>query len=177
MKKRFDRVFVSTAIAGHGNEIAQIKLLIGPRGSHAEHIFCERMVASGMGVESLLLSVGPGLRCLPNTLLVNHNPLLEPTQQVLFYDPVRAALAQAVTRFALDGPLEREELDDLFLIVSAYVHPYAAKRERVFVQNQQAFEQALQDLLKQSAGNSRDQHLAALRTYLDKSFDDSGPQD
>ncbi len=177
MKKRFDRVFVSSAIAGHGDEVAQIKLLIGPRGSHAEKTFCERMVASGMGVESLLLTLEPNLRCLPSTLMVNHSPLAGPMQTVLFYGPARSALAQAVTRFALEGVVDGDELTELFLVASVFIHPNASDHERVFVQNRHAVDLALQDLLKQSAGDSPDGHLNALQLQLGGLSDESGPAD
>lgn len=177
MKKRFDRVFVSSAIAGHGDEVAQVKLLIGPRGSHAEKTFCERMVASGMGVESLLVTLEPNLRCLPSTLMVNHNPLTRPMQNVLFYGPARSALAQAVTRFALDSGLGGDELTDLFLVASVFIHPDAGNNDRVFVQNRQAVGLALQDLLKQSAGDPPAAHLSVLQSRLRRLSDESGPAD
>ncbi len=166
MKKNLDRVLVGRALVGQGDEIANIKLLLGPRGSAAETAFCHRLVATGAGSEALLVSLSPELSCKPHTLLVNHNAFVRPSQTVLLYGPAQAAVAQAVTRFALNSNITPEDLDDLYLTVSLFIHPDACDSNRVFLQNRDAVSKGLHDIFEPDAANRSSDELAALGAKL-----------
>lgn len=149
---KVEQVHVSSALAGNGSQVAQVELLIGPRGSAVEAAFCSRCATNPDASASLVVSLAPNLPCKPHTLMVNSNAILSTRQTVLFYGPVQSAVARAVTEATLEGTIDPSQADDLFMIVSVFIHSDAHGDRLVYQHNFQAMKNALRQAIEHTSG-------------------------
>jgi 5,6,7,8-tetrahydromethanopterin hydro-lyase len=119
---KIDRVLVGEALAGEGNEVAHIDLLMGPRGSAAETAFCNTLANNKDGFTSLLAVVAPNLPCKPSTVMFNKVTIKNATQAVQMFGPAQRAVAMAVADCVEDGTIPVEEADDIYILVGVFIH-------------------------------------------------------
>ncbi len=119
---KIDRVLVGEALAGDGNEIAHIELIMGPRGSAAETAFCDSMTRQSQGFNSMLAVVSPNFAVKPFTITYNKVTMSDEKAATQNYGPAQRAVAMAVADSVEDGTIPVEEADDCFICVGVFIH-------------------------------------------------------
>jgi 5,6,7,8-tetrahydromethanopterin hydro-lyase len=128
---KITKVMVGEALVGDGNEVAHIDLILGPRGSPAEHSFCRTLTSQREGVNGLLAVIGPNLVCKPNTVMFNKVTIKSAKQAVQMFGPAQRAVATAVADCVRDGTIPVEEADDLFICVGVFIHWEAKDDQKI----------------------------------------------
>jgi len=141
---KITKVCVGEALVGDGNEVAHIDLIIGPRGSPAEHTFCRTLTSQREGVNGLLAVIAPNLPCTPNTVMLNKVPIKGAKQAVQMFGPAQYAVAKAVADSVKDGTIPIEEADDLFICVGVFIHWQASDDKKIQQYNYEATKLSIQ---------------------------------
>jgi 5,6,7,8-tetrahydromethanopterin hydro-lyase len=139
---KIDRVLVGESLVGDGNEVAHIDLIIGPRGSAAEHAFCNALNNKD-GFSNLLALVAPNLAAKPNTVLFNKVTIKGAKQAVQMFGPAQRAVAMAVTDCVADGTIPQAEAEDLFICVGVFIHWMAEDDNKIQDYNYAATKEAI----------------------------------
>src|SRR5690242_2756818 len=140
---KITKTCVGESLVGDGNEVAHIDLIIGPRGTPAEHAFCQALISQREGVNGLLAVIGPNLMCKPNTVMFNKVTIKNAKQAVQMFGPAQRGVAIAVADSVKDGTIPVEEADDLFICVGVFIHWEAADDKKIQDYNYEATKQAI----------------------------------
>ena len=141
---KITKVCVGEALVGDGNEVAHIDLIIGPRGSPAEHTFCRTLTSQREGVNGLLAVIAPNLPCKPNTVMFNKVTIKGAKQAVQMFGPAQYAVAKAVADSVKDGTIPIEEADDVFICVGVFIHWDAADDKKIHDFNYRAVKESIE---------------------------------
>jgi len=139
----FNDVLTGQAHYGSGHEVANIDLIIGPRGSNAELVFAKTLTRNHDGFTSLLALVAPNLPCRPYTVMRNKIAIKHSKQPAIIFGPAQRGIARGVTQCLVDGIIPVEKADDLFIFASVFVHPSAEDYSRIEEFNYQAMQMAV----------------------------------
>ena len=123
-------------------EVAHVDLLLGVKDGPV-----------GRAIERALAGWGDdrGLRVIndhPRTLLVPTVTIRTAKQRRLFYDWAAEGVNLAITHSIADGFLPEAILDDIAVIVNAFVHPAASIARRVMLNNYKAMRHAIRKALE-----------------------------
>lgn len=136
------------ALAGDGNEVAHIDLILGSRGGPVGQAFANALVSESEGHTNLLAVVAPNLPAKPDTLMTNKVTIKGARQAVQLFGPAQAAVSRAVVDSVSEGVISREEADDLVVIVSVFIHWEAEDDQKIYDYNYEATKLALARALK-----------------------------
>lgn len=139
-----DRVLVGESLAGEGNEVAHIDLIIGPRGGAAEEAFCRTLTDQKQGVNGLLAVVAPNLMTKPATVMFNKVTIKGAKQAVQMFGPAQRGVAMAVMDCVADGTIPQAEADDVFICVGVFIHWMAEDDAKIQQYNYDAVKQSIQ---------------------------------
>ena len=138
------KVMVGESLVGQGIEVAHIDLIIGPRGSAAEHAFCNALTNNKDGFTSLLAVLAPNMACKPNTILFNKVTIKGAKQAVQMFGPAQHAVAKAVADSVADGTIPQDEADDLFICVGVFIHWLAEDDKKIHEYNYKAVKEFIE---------------------------------
>jgi len=124
------------------HELAHVDLLLGLKDGPV-----------GRAIEKALAGWGEerGLRLIsehPRTLLVPTVTVRTPRQRVLLYEHAAAGINMAIQASIADGFLPEALLDQIALIVNAFVHPAASIARRITLNNYKATLQAIRKAIE-----------------------------
>lgn len=124
-------------------ELAHIDLLVGLRDGPV-----------GRALERALRETRPShelriVRERPRTLLVPTVTVRSDRQASQVYEDALRGVAAGLEASIEDGTLPRDRLDELALIANVYVHPAAANRKRIELNNQKALRAALRKAIEE----------------------------
>ena len=136
-------MFIGEALAGDGNEVAHIDLIIGPRGSAAETAFANCITNNKDGFSSLLAVVAPNLMVKPSTVMFNKVTIKGSKQAVQMFGPAQRGVAMAVADSVEDGTIPADQADDLFVAVGVFIHWAAEDDAKIQQYNYEATKEAL----------------------------------
>jgi 5,6,7,8-tetrahydromethanopterin hydro-lyase len=126
------------ALAGDGNELAHIDLLIGSKSGPVGAAFASAFTTESEGHTNLLAVVTPNLAAKPDTVITNKVTIKGEKQAVQLFGPAQAAVARAVVDSVGEGIIPRDQADDLCLIVGVFIHWEAADDKKIFDYNYEA---------------------------------------
>ena len=129
---------VGESLVGEGNEVAHIDLIMGPRGSAVETAFTTALTNNKDGFTSLLAVIAPNLLCKPATILFNKVTIKGAKQAVQLFGPAQAAVSRAVVDSVAEGVIPRDQVDDLCMIVSVFIHWEAEDDKKIYDWNYEA---------------------------------------
>src|SRR3984957_15137252 len=118
-------MFVGEALAGEGNEIAHIDLLIGSKDGPVGVAFANALANQSEGHSNLLAVLTPNLLAKPATMLVTKVTIKGMKQAVQMFGPAQYAVAKAVADSVADGTIPASAVDDLVIICGVVLHPGA----------------------------------------------------
>lgn len=123
-------------------ELAHIDLLLGERGGPVDKAIDRAIGASHPGHEVRLIHERP------RTLLVPTVTIRTEKQAEHIYTCATRGVLRAVEASIEDGFLPKEGLDDLVMIANVFVHPAAANRTRIEMNNYKAMRAAIRKAIE-----------------------------
>src|SRR5947207_8824040 len=96
-------MYIGEALAGEGNEIAHIDLLIGDKAGPVGVAFANALANQSHGHSNLLAVLTPNLLCKPATVLITKVTMKHGDQPALMFGPAQAAVAKAVADSVAEG--------------------------------------------------------------------------
>src|SRR3954471_16365148 len=89
-------MFIGEALAGSGNEVAHIDLLIGSKDGPVGTAFATALANQSKGHTNLLGVIAPNLLCKPATVLITKFTMEHLSQAVQMFGPAQAAVSRGV---------------------------------------------------------------------------------
>src|SRR6185437_11654942 len=102
-------MFVGEALAGEGNEIAHIDLLIGSKEGPVGVAFANALARQSEGHSNLLAVLTPNLAVKPATVLITKVTIKGMKQAVQMFGPAQAAVAKAVADQVAAGVIPKKD--------------------------------------------------------------------
>src|SRR6202046_5836320 len=115
-------MYVGEALAGEGNEIAHIDLLIGSKDGPVGVAFANALANQSQGHSNLLAVLTPNLMVKPATVMITKVTIKGAKQAVQMFGPAQYAVAKAVADSVAEGVIPADEADDLFICVGVFIH-------------------------------------------------------
>ena len=143
MTKRITKSLIGEALVGSGPEIAHIDLVIGPKGGPVETAFMSSLAMPRQGHTPLLAVLEPNLQPKPATLIINKVTIKKASQAILMFGPAQAAVAKAVMDSVEDGVINKNDAEDLLIMVSVFVEWDAQDKMKIYEYNYEATKLAL----------------------------------
>ncbi len=126
---------IGEALVGEGAELAHIDLLIGDKNGPIGMAFANAASQMSAGHTPLLAVVRPNLLTKPATLVIPKVTLKKEQQVNQMFGPVQAAVAKAVADALEEGVFEGVDIEDIVILVSAFLHPEASDYNRIYRYN------------------------------------------
>jgi 5,6,7,8-tetrahydromethanopterin hydro-lyase len=136
-------MYVGEALAGEGNEIAHIDLLIGDKDGPVGVAFANALARQSEGHTNLLAVLTPNLAVKPSTVMITKVTIEGMRQAVQMFGPAQAAVAQAVADSVEAGVIPKEQCEDLVIVCGVFIHPQAESDQKIYDYNLEATKQAI----------------------------------
>jgi 5,6,7,8-tetrahydromethanopterin hydro-lyase len=109
-------MFIGEALAGDGNEIAHIDLLIGSKSGPVGTAFANALATQSEGHTNLLAVLTPNLAVKPATVMITKVTIKGMKQAVQMFGPAQAAVAKAVADSVASGVIPKDQTEDLVIV-------------------------------------------------------------
>jgi 5,6,7,8-tetrahydromethanopterin hydro-lyase len=141
-------MYVGEALAGDGNEIAHIDLLIGDKTGPVGIAFANALANQSNGHSNLLAVLTPNLLCKPATVLITKVTIKNLGQAVQMFGPAQASVAKAVADSVAAGVIPKAEADNLVIVCGVFIHPQAKDDTKIYQFNYEATKLAIARAMK-----------------------------
>jgi len=141
-------MFIGEALAGEGNEIAHIDLLIGSKDGPVGVAFANALARQSEGHTNLLAVLTPNLAVKPSTVMITKVTIKGMRQAVQMFGPAQAAVAKAVADSVADGVIPKGDCEDLVVVCGVFIHPAAEDDKKIYEFNYQATKMAIVNAMK-----------------------------
>ena len=131
-------MMVGEGLAGDGNEIAHIDLLIGSKCGPVGAAFASALATQSDGHTNLLAVLSPNVAVKPSTVMVTKVTIKGMRQAVQMFGPAQAAVAQAVADSVADGVIPEDQCEDLVIVCGVFIHPGAEDNKKIYDYNYEA---------------------------------------
>ena len=136
-------LFIGEALAGDGNEIAHIDLLIGDKAGPVGTAFANALANQSAGHNSLLAVITPNLLAKPATVMITKVTIKGMKQAVQMFGPAQAAVARAVVDSVAEGVIPKDKAEDYVIVCGVFIHWDAADNAKIYKYNYDATKQAI----------------------------------
>ncbi len=141
---------IGEALAGDGNEIAHIDLLIGSKDGPVGVAFANALARQSEGHTNLLAVLTPNLAVKPATVMVTKVTIKGMKQAVQMFGPAQAAVANAVADSVEAGVIPRSQAEDLVIVCGVFIHPEAEDDKKIHDYNYEATKMAIASAMANS---------------------------
>lgn len=141
-------MFIGEALAGDGNEIAHIDLLIGDKEGPVGTAFANALAGQHAGHSNLLAVLTPNLVCKPATVLITKVTIKGAKQAVQMFGPAQAAVAKAVTDCVASGVIPKADADKLVIVCGVFIHWDAKDDNKIYQYNYEATKLSIERAMK-----------------------------
>ena len=141
-------MYIGEALAGDGNEIAHIDLLIGDKAGPVGTAFANALARQSQGHNNLLAVITPNLLCKPATVLVTKVTIKGADQAVQMFGPAQAAVAKAVADSVAENVIPKSDADSLVIVCGVFIHWEAKDNNKIYQYNYDATKLAIQRAMK-----------------------------
>src|SRR5437773_8745353 len=124
-------MYIAEALAGEGNEIAHIDLMIGSKDGPVGIAFANALANQKAGHSNLLAVLTPNLICKPATVLITKVTIKGAKQAVQMFGPAQAAVAKAVADSVAAGVIPKNEVENLVIVCGVFIHWDAADNAKI----------------------------------------------
>jgi 5,6,7,8-tetrahydromethanopterin hydro-lyase len=131
-------MYIGEALAGEGNEIAHIDLLIGSKDGPVGTAFATALANQKAGHSNLLAVLTPNLICKPATVMITKVTIKGAKQAVQMFGPAQAAVAKAVADSVAAGVIPAKEAENLVIVCGVFIHWQAADDTKIYNYNYEA---------------------------------------
>jgi 5,6,7,8-tetrahydromethanopterin hydro-lyase len=139
---------IGEALAGDGNEVAHIDLLIGSKSGPVGYAFASALATQSQGHTNLLAVLTPNLVAKPATVMITKVTIKGMEQVGLMFGSAQAAVAKAVADAVAEGIIPAAEADDLVIVCGVFIHPEAKVKDKVYKFNYEATKLSIQRAMK-----------------------------
>ena len=136
-------MFIGEALAGDGNEIAHIDLLIGSKDGPVGVAFANALARQSAGHSNLLAVITPNLAVKPATVMITKVTIKGADQAVQMFGPAQAAVAKAVADAVADGVIPKDQCEDLVIVCGVFIHWLAKDNKKIYDYNYEATKQSI----------------------------------
>lgn len=143
-------MFVGEALAGDGNEIAHIDLLIGSKDGPVGTAFASALANQSAGHSNLLAVLAPNLAVKPSTVMVTKVTIKGMKQAVQMFGPAQEAVARAVADSVAEGVIKKSDAEGLVIVCGVFIHPAAADDKKIYDYNYEATRMAISNAMRGS---------------------------
>jgi len=131
-------MYIGEALAGDGNEIAHIDLLIGDKNGPVGHAFANALARQSAGHSNLLAVLTPNVAVKPATVLITKVTIKGARQAVQMFGPAQAAVAKAVADSVAAGVIPKSETENLVIVCGVFIHWEAKDDKKIYDYNYEA---------------------------------------
>lgn len=131
-------MYIGEALAGDGNEIAHIDLLIGSKDGPVGVAFANALANQSDGHTNLLAVLTPNLAVKPATVMITKVTIKGMRQAVQMFGPAQAAVAKAVADSVANGVIPKDQTENLVIVCGVFIHPAAADDKKIYEYNYKA---------------------------------------
>ena len=131
-------MYIGEALAGDGNEIAHIDLLIGSKDGPVGVAFANALARQSKGHSNLLAVLAPNLAVKPATVMITKVSIQGAKQAVQMFGPAQAAVAKAVADSVEAGIIPKNKAEDLVIVCGVFIHWQAADDKKIYQYNYEA---------------------------------------
>jgi 5,6,7,8-tetrahydromethanopterin hydro-lyase len=141
-------MLIGEALAGEGNEIAHIDLMIGSKTGPVGAAFAIALSNQKQGHSNLLAVLTPNLICKPATILVTKVTIKGADQAVQMFGPAQKAVAKAVADCVAEGVIPKNQVEELVIIAGVFIHWDAKDNDKIYRYNHEATKLAIQRAMR-----------------------------
>jgi 5,6,7,8-tetrahydromethanopterin hydro-lyase len=131
-------MYIGEALAGEGNEVAHIDLLIGDKAGPVGVAFANALARQSAGHSNLLAVLTPNLAVKPATVLITKVTIKGATQAVQMFGPAQAAVANAVADCVEQGIIPKDQTENLVIVCGVFIHWEAKDNKKIYDYNYEA---------------------------------------
>src|ERR1700756_1367686 len=131
-------MFIGEALAGDGNEVAHIDLLIGSKDGPVGQAFANALARQSEGHSNLLAVLTPNLLAKPATVMITKVTIKGAKQAVQMFGPAQAAVARAVVDSVASGVIPKDKADEYVIVCGVFIHWQAADDAKIYQYNYDA---------------------------------------
>jgi len=131
-------MFIGEALAGDGNEVAHIDLLIGDKDGPVGNAFANALADQKQGHSNLLAVLTPNLAVKPATVLITKVTIKGAEQAVQMFGPAQAAVAKAVADSVAEGVIPKDKCEDYVIVCGVFIHWEAEDDNKIYDYNYEA---------------------------------------
>jgi 5,6,7,8-tetrahydromethanopterin hydro-lyase len=131
-------MYIGEALAGDGNEIAHIDLLIGSKDGPVGVAFANALARQSEGHSNLLAVLTPNLAVKPATVMITKVTIKGAKQAVQMFGPAQAAVAKAVADSVASGVIPKAEAEHLVIVCGVFIHWLAEDDKKIYEYNYKA---------------------------------------
>ena len=140
-------MYVGEALAGEGNEIAHIDLLIGDKDGPVGYAFANALARQSAGHTNLLAVLTPNLAVKPATVLITKVTIQGMKQAVQMFGPAQSAVAKAVADCVADHVIRKDQAEELVIVCGVFIHPQADDDKKIYQFNYEATKMAIRSAM------------------------------
>ncbi len=141
-------MYVGEALAGEGNEVAHIDLLIGSKDGPVGQAFASALASQKQGHSNLLAVLEPNVAVKPSTVLITKVTIKGAKQAVQMFGPAQFAVARAVADSVAGGVIPRDKCEDFVIICGVFIHWEANDDKKIHDFNYEATKKAIEFAMK-----------------------------
>src|SRR5660398_230671 len=135
---------IGEALIGEAPELAHIDLMIGEKSGPVGQAFANGFTQLSMGHTPLLSVVRPNLLAKPATLIGPKVTVKNMAQAAQVFGPAQTAVARAVADSVEEGIIPKDQIEDLSIVVSVFIHPEAKDYNKIYRYNYGATKLAIE---------------------------------
>ena len=143
-------MFIGESLAGDGNEVAHIDLLIGTKDGPVGIAFANALSRQSEGHSNLLAVLTPNLAVKPATVMITKVTIKGAKQAVQMFGPAQAAVAKAVADSVESGVIPKDQAEDLVIVCGVFIHPQAEDDQKIYDYNYEATKMAIANAMNGS---------------------------
>lgn len=140
--------YIGEALAGDGNEVAHIDLMIGSKDSPVGTAFANALATQSEGHTNLLAVLEPNLPVKPSTVMITKVTMKGIKQVMQMFGPAQAAVAKAVADSVADGVIPQDQGENLLIVCGVFIHPAAEDDQKIYNYNYEATKQAIANAMQ-----------------------------
>lgn len=142
-------MFIGEALAGAGNEVAHIDLLIGSKDGPVGYAFAQALANQNQGHSNLLAVLMPNLVCKPATVMITKVTIKGADQVTQMFGPAQKAVAKAVADSVAENVIPRNQAEDLVIIAGVFIKWDAKDNDKIYRYNYEATKLAILRAMRQ----------------------------
>ncbi len=131
-------MYVGEALAGDGNEVAHIDLLIGDKSGPVGVAFANALADQKSGHSNLLAVLTPNVAVKPATVMITKVTIKGAKQAVQMFGPAQKAVADAVTDCVKSGVIPKDQAEKLCIVCGVFIHWQAEDDTKIYQYNYEA---------------------------------------